>query len=126
MFVIFVFFSKSALLHLTVTPYTYWSWKQTENKYKQCLILIQLSYSQSMSDRFYAIGSGLAITIWSKDRAVIGDRKIKDWDRKNAIFLMIVAFCSKYEVNHFKIAGNVKMNFKKALDILLDWRKTYL
>ena len=69
-----------------------------------------------MSDRFFAIGSGSAIPIWSKDRAAIGDRKVKDRDRKNAIFLAIVAFCSKYEVNYCKIAGNFELNFKVEAD----------
>ena len=79
-----------------------------------------------MSDRFFAIGSESAIAIWSKDRGAIGNRKIKDRDRKNAIFLAIVAFYSKYEVNYCKIAGNLILNFKfakKVLDILLDGRK---
>ena len=45
-----------------------------------------------------AIGSGSSIAIWSKDRGVIGVCKIKDRDRKNAIYLAIVALCTKYEV----------------------------
>ena len=57
----------------------------------------------AIGDRFIAIGSGSAIAICSKDRGAIDDRKVKDWDRKNAIFLAIVAFCSKYEVNYFKV-----------------------
>ena len=75
-----------------------------------------------MSDRFFAIGSESAIAIWSKDRGAIGNRKIKDRDRKNAI----LAFYSKYEVNYCKIAGNLILNSKfakKVLDILLDGRK---
>ena len=69
-----------------------------------------------IGDRFFAIGSGSAIAICSYDRGAIGDRKIKDRDCKNAIFLAIVAFCSKYEVNYCKIAGNLKLNFKVEAD----------
>ena len=46
------------------------------------------------------------------------DRKIKDRDRKNAIFLAIVAFCSRYEVNYCKIAVNLNLNFNVEVD---DW-----
>ena len=72
-----------------------------------------------MSDRFFAIGSESAIAIWSKDRGAIGDRKIKDRDCKNAIFFVIIALCSKYEVNYFKNPGNLKFeadNHCKLLD----------
>ena len=73
---------------------------------------------------------------WSPFGQKIGNCKIKDQDCKNAIFLAIVAFCSKYKVNYCKIAVHLKLNFKveaddrpnvwlqkKSLDILLDWRK---
>jgi hypothetical protein len=57
---------------------------------------------------FFAIGSGSAIAIWLKDRSAIGDRKIKDRDRKNAIFLAIVVLYIKHIENTF---------FSKLLEI---------
>ena len=56
----------------------------------------------AIDDCFLAIGLGSAIAICSKDRGAISDRKIKDRDRKNAIFLAIVALSSNYEVKYFK------------------------
>ena len=54
-------------------------------------------------DLFSAIGSG--IVILPSDHGAIGDPKINDWDRKNAIILAIVTFCSRFEVNEKKISS---------------------
>ena len=73
--------------------------KRAKNWIFFLLFIVHVSKAWTIGDLFFAIGSRSAIAIWPKDRGAIGDRKINDRDRKNAIFSAIVAFCSRYEVN---------------------------